>query len=257
MDAPPKPAGPALHLSLVVLCYRSEEAIVPVVDKLHRMFSYFNFPYELILVGNYIEGARDRTPQIVAALAARLPNTRAIALPKKGMMGWDMRAGIDAAVGKYICVIDGDGQFPFESIFSCLLRIETEDLDLVKTYRVRRDDGLYRTLVSVAYNALFRLLFGGGLRDVNSKPKIFRRDKLRLLDLRTDDWFTDAEIVIRAKELGLKMAEVPIHFYAIDQRTSFVKPGAILEFVGNLWRYRFRRTKPSASEPRGDEVLRP
>ncbi|MBI2362193.1 MAG: hypothetical protein HYV15_02265, partial [Elusimicrobia bacterium] len=152
---------------------------------------------------------------------------------------------------------DGDGQFPFESIFSCLLRIETEDLDLVKTYRVRRDDGLYRTLVSVAYNALFRLLFGGGLRAVNAKPKIFRRDKCLLMGLKADDWFTDAEIVIRAKELGLRMAEVPIHFYAIDQRSSFVTPGAILEFVANLWRYRFRRPAARASEPRGDEILRP
>ena len=241
MSTAQEPVGSNPHFSVVVLCYRSEEAIIPVVEKLHRMFSYFNFSYEIILVGNFIEGREDRTPDIVRELAAKLPNTRAIVLPKKGMMGWDMRAGLDAAHGTFICIIDGDGQFPFESIFSCLMRIETENLDLVKTYRVRRDDGLYRKTISIIYNLFFRILFGGNLRDVNSKPKIIRRDKYELLNLQSDDWFTDAEIVIRANELNLRMAELPIHFYAIDQRTSFVKSGAIWEFVKNFWRYRFRR----------------
>jgi glycosyltransferase involved in cell wall biosynthesis len=246
-----------LHFSLVVLCYRSEGGIIPVVEKLHQMFSYFNFSYELILVGNYIEGSEDKTPDIVRDLAQKLPNTRAIVLPKKGMMGWDMRAGMDAARGTYICIIDGDGQYPFESIFSCLMRIETEDLDLVKTYRVKRGDSFYRKTISVFYNRCFRILFGGGLRDVNSKPKIIRRDKYELLDLQSDDWFTDAEIMIRANELKLRTAELPTHFYEIDQRTSFVKLGTVFEFIGNLWRYRFSRKIPAPSNLRSDKVLPP
>src|SRR5690349_21968486 len=76
------------------------------------------------------------------------------------MMGWDMRMGLDAARGTYIGVIDGDGQFPPESIIACLLKCELEDLDLTKTYRVVRDDGWYRRFISAVYNAVFSLLFG-------------------------------------------------------------------------------------------------
>ena len=124
--------------------------------------------------------------------------------------------GLDAARGTYIGVIDGDGQFPPESIIACLLKCELEDLDLTKTYRVIRDDGLYRRFISAVYNAIFSLLFGFKVRDINSKPKIIRRDKYELLQLESDDWFADAEIVIRARELGLKIGETPVHFY--DQR---------------------------------------
>lgn len=227
------------HFSLVVLCYRSGQNIIPFVERLQRTLSRCNFSWELVLVGNYIEGSDDETPQVVTKLAEGSDNIRTVIRPKQGMMGWDMRMGLDAARGTYIGVIDGDGQFPPESIIACLLKCELEDLDLTKTYRVIRDDGLYRRFISAVYNAIFSLLFGFKVRDINSKPKIIRRDKYELLQLESDDWFADAEIVIRARELGLKVGETPVHFSSNDNRGSFVKPKAILEFTSNLLRYRF------------------
>jgi len=237
------------HFSLVVLCYRSGQAIIPFVDRLQRTLSRCNFTWELVLVGNYIEGSDDETPEVVTKLAEQSDNIRTVIRPKEGMMGWDMRMGLDAARGTYIGVIDGDGQFPPESIVACLLKCELEDLDLTKTYRVIRDDGLYRRLISIVYNALFNVLFGFNTRDINSKPKIIRRDKYELLNLKSDDWFADAEIVIRARELGLRVGETPVHFKSNDNRGSFVKPKAILEFGSNLLKYRFssaQRTKTKA-----------
>ena len=227
------------HFSLVVLCYRSGQNIIPFVERLQRTLSRCNFSWELVLVGNYVEGSNDETPQVVAKLAENSNNIRTVIRPKEGMMGWDMRMGLDAARGTYIGVIDGDGQFPPESIIACLLKCELEDLDLTKTYRVVRDDGLYRRLISTVYNGIFSLLFGFKVRDINSKPKIIRRDKYELLQLESDDWFADAEIVIRARELGLKIGETPVHFKVNDNRGSFVKPRAILEFTSNLLKYRF------------------
>lgn len=236
------------HFSLVVLCYRSGENIIPFVERLQRTLSRCNFSWEIVLVGNYVEGTDDETPHVVAKLAEQSQNIRTVIRPKQGMMGWDMRMGLDAARGTYIGVIDGDGQFPPESIVACLLKCELEDLDLTKTYRVIRDDGLYRRLISLVYNALFSLLFGFKVRDINSKPKIIRRDKYELLNLQSDDWFADAEIIIRARELGLKIGETPVHFSANDARGSFVKPKAVLEFTSNLLRYRFASRK--ATNPR-------
>ena len=227
------------HFSLVVLCYRSGRSIIPFVERLQRTLSCCNFSWELVLVGNYIEGTDDETPQIVKKIAESSDNIRTVIRPKQGMMGWDMRMGLDAARGTYIGVIDGDGQFPPESIIACLLKCELEDLDLAKTYRVIRDDGLYRRFISAVYNGIFRLLFGFKVRDINSKPKIIRRDKYELLQLESDDWFADAEIIIRARELGLKIGETPVHFQINDNRGSFVKPKAILEFSSNLLKYRF------------------
>ena len=233
---------PDPYFSLVVLCYRSGYSIVPFVDKVRQALARCNFTWELVLVGNYVEGSEDETPHVLADLAAKSPNVRTVIRPKKGMMGWDLRMGLNAARGTYIGVIDGDGQFPPESIIACLLKAELENLDLTKTYRVLRDDGLYRRFISHVYNWLFKLLFGFAVRDVNSKPKIIRGDKYQLMNLQSNDWFADAEIIIRARELGLTVGEMPVHFKSNDLRASFVKPTAILEFALNLFRYRFARS---------------
>jgi hypothetical protein len=108
---------------------------------------------------------------------------------------------------------------------------------------VRRSDGLYRIVISVVYNLLFRMMFGLRYRDINSKPKILRRSQFEKMHLTSEDWFIDAEIMIRAGEMGLKVAEIPIHFYNLSGRASFVKPRAILEFMKNLWNYRRRYRK--------------
>ena len=208
---------------------------------MRQALSRCNFTWELVLVGNYIEGSEDETPQVIAQLAAKIPNVRTVIRPKEGMMGWDMRMGLNAARGTYLGVIDGDGQFPPESIIACLLKAELENLDLTKTYRVLRDDGIYRRFISHVYNGLFKLLFGFKVRDINSKPKIIRGDKYELMNLQSNDWFADAEIIIRARELGLKIGETPVHFKSNDLRGSFVRPTAIFEFASNLFKYRFAR----------------
>ena len=136
------------------------------------------------------------------------------------------------------------------------MKAELEDLDLTKTYRVLRDDGFHRRLLSWVYNGLFKLLFGFKVRDINSKPKIIRGDKYPLLQLKSDDWFADAEIIIRARELGFTIGETPVHFKANDTRGSFVKPAAILEFTANLVKYRFSRTQRMSLKDTRDQSIK-
>src|SRR5207247_4004166 len=163
-----------VEFSIAVLCYRAEAEIIPFVENLHKIMSLFRFEWELILVANFWPGSSDRTPEICQRLAARLLRVRVLAEPKQGAMGWDMRRGLDACRGKYIGVIDGDGQFPVEAIFSCFAKIRSDDFDLVKTYRVQRQDSFYRRFISTVYNLLFHLFFRGSsmLRDVYLKPMI-------------------------------------------------------------------------------------
>src|SRR5262245_48421343 len=179
------PPSPPIEFSMAILCYRAGEDIVQFVENLHRIMSMFRIEWELVLVANYWPGTGDHTPEVCQALAARLPHVRCIAEAKQGAMGWDMRKGLEACRGSYIGVIDGDGQFPVEAIFSCFAKIKSEDFDFIKTYRVARADGMYRNMVSSVYNWLFVLLFPAyrGFYDVNSKPKIMKREAFERMDL--------------------------------------------------------------------------
>jgi glycosyltransferase involved in cell wall biosynthesis len=231
------------ELSVVILCYRAEEyvrAFVPVVE---TALAALGVPFEVVLVANYHPGQGDRTPAVAREVAAAAPHRRAVARPKEGMMGWDMRSGLEVARGRVLAVIDGDGQFPADDIARVYQALRDRELDLCQTHRVRRQDGAWRWWVSRIYNGVFGLLFPGtGLHDVNAKPKLLTRAAYHAMTLRSTDWFVDAEIVIEARRLGLRMGEVPAEV-GRGVRPSFVRPRAILEFVGHLVAYRVRATR--------------
>jgi glycosyltransferase involved in cell wall biosynthesis len=230
-----------LDLSVVLLCYRSEDALPSYVKELEACLTKLNIDWEIILVGNYISGSNDRTPDIAREIASQDSRIKALAKEKEGMMGWDMKSGFESASGKAIAVTDGDGQFPLDDVGRVYQELITGNLDLVKTYRIKRGDGWYRKILSSVYNFILIIFFPGlSCRDVNSKPKIFRADVLHKMDLISEDWFIDAEIMIKARRLNLKFAEISTEFTKLDSRGSFVNPSAIIEFIVNIILFRLR-----------------
>lgn len=85
------------EISVVVLCYKTKDFASEFAQKIISMLEKRNLDYELILVGNYRRGSNDRTPDVVRSVAKEHPRVIAITKPKEGMMGWDMRTGLEAA----------------------------------------------------------------------------------------------------------------------------------------------------------------
>ncbi len=228
-------------ISVVVLAYRSASTIEGFVASLVTSLEEEKIDWEIILVGNYIEGADDQTPEVVQRISDRNPRIKAVVHVKEGMMGWDMKSGLQAATGNKLAVIDGDGQMPCTDVIRVYNLMIEKEYDLVKTVRIKRSDGYYRMFISTAYNLLFKIMFPGiSARDMNSKPKIITRELYQKMNLESDGWFVDAEIMIRARRLKIEIGEIETTFHSIDTRPSFVKPLAILEFLANLIWYRIK-----------------
>lgn len=229
-------------ISAVVLCYKAREGIIPFVERLKRALGTATENYEIILVGNYNKGdTTDTTPAVVRALAESDHHIKAITLEKRGWMGWDARSGLEAATGQTIALIDGDNQMPPEDVLRVYRKLVDDNVDIVTTYRKKRADGIGRVFQSLGYNLIYSMLFpGSGVSDVNSKPKILRRELFDKLRLTSDDWFLDAEIIIQIRRHKARIAEIPTVFLQSEERGSFVSLSTILEFVANLTRARIR-----------------
>jgi hypothetical protein len=61
--------------------------------------------------------------------------------------------------------------------------------------------------------------------------------------------------MIRAREAGLTIGEIPVHFALNEQRSSFVKPAALFEFMSNLFLYRFGGRKRRIEDTRVSQRL--
>ena len=230
------------ELSVVILCYHTADVVRDLVFQVKRELEEAKVDYELVLVGNYLPGdTKDQTPAVLKALAENNPRLVVMAKEKKGMMGWDMRSGLDAATGRHIAVIDGDGQMPMSDIIKVYRVLQVGNYDLVKTFRAQRQDGWYRRTISGIYNFLFRLMYPAAhaFRDINSKPKVMTREAYARIHLESNDWFTDAEIMIEALRHKLSVGEVSTVFYKNERRGTFVRFSAVYEFLCNLIYYRF------------------
>jgi glycosyltransferase involved in cell wall biosynthesis len=234
------------ELSVVVLCYRSQGEARSFAARIGKALVDAGIDYQLVLVGNYVAGSGDTTPDIVRELAAGDPRIVCSAVEKQGMMGWDVRTGLALATGEHLAILDGDGQVLVEDVVRVYRLLRERGLDLAKTYRRHRGDGLERKLLSLVFNGLFHVLFPGlPVRDINAKPKVMTRAAFERLTLQSSDWFIDAEILIQARRLGFRVDETETEFLGLTGRRSFVRMAAVVEFLGNLLRYRLRELRRS------------
>jgi cellulose synthase/poly-beta-1,6-N-acetylglucosamine synthase-like glycosyltransferase len=230
-----------IELSVIVLCYQAGEAIHRVTDPLYEQLEAADIAYELVLVANQWPDRPDPTGQVVEEFAMHRDTVRTVMDDKQGAMGWDMRSGLAAARGDYLVVLDGDSQNPVDDVLKMYRRMKETGVDVMKGRRIARFDGPARRAISIVYNLAFILLFRTrGIWDVNGKPKGLTRAAYEAMDLESDDWFIDAEIILSARRQGLAVAELPVIFHRNDERASFVRPAAILEFLRNMARQRFR-----------------
>ena len=82
------------ELSVIILCYRSEESIIEFARKTKTLLENLTNSFEIVLVGNYIENSDDKTKKYIEILENEDKVFRGICKPKNGMMGWDMKEGL-------------------------------------------------------------------------------------------------------------------------------------------------------------------
>lgn len=235
------------QISVVILCYRSGEFAKTFYDQVVKILKKYNLDYEIVLVGNYRPGIGDITPHVVKNIAdANKKNTIAVIKKKtnpKYTMGWDMRSGLEQATGKVIAIIDGDGQISPQDIIKLYKILERGNYDICKTRRISRGDGSYRKIISNTYNSMMQVLFPGITKDINGKPKIIKNEAYKRLHLVSNDWFIDAEIMIKARKFKFKVGEMETSFLKNPKRQSFVSLQSNLEFLKNIFAWRIKEFK--------------
>lgn len=228
-----------MSLSLVIPFYNEEKNIERVVSELITRFEKTSIDYELILVNN---GSIDKSPQILEDLAKKKPDRiKVVHVPVNQGYGWGIINGLKLPSHEFIGYMCGDGQIKPEDVIRVFDGTKDGNYDLVKVKRTIRKDGIIRQVLSRAYNFLFLVLFNVKTLDVNGSPKIVKRELLARISPAAKDWFIDAEIMIKAKYLKLKVRELPVEFLHREKGRSHVEFTTIFEFARNMFNYKLGR----------------
>jgi dolichyl-phosphate beta-glucosyltransferase len=212
-------------LSLVVPCYDEAHRLPSTFEGLRALQRALPFRLEVLLVD---DGSRDDTSPLAARLGADLPGFRLLSEPHRGK-GGALRAGVLAARGEYVFLADADWSMPPEQVLA-FLPPALVDFDVAIASRevegaVRHGEPLRRHLLGRAFNRLVQLAVLPGIEDSQCGFKCLRRDAaVALFDRsRTDGWAFDVELLVLARERGLRIREIPIDWhYRADSR---LRPG--------------------------------
>lgn len=213
---------------------------------------------ELVLVDN---GSTDATGEIIGQLRDEgLPVVKETVAANQGY-GHGVLRGLARCRGRYVGFICADGQVDAQDVAKLFeIARRSPEPKLVKVRRRFRMDGLVRKIVSVGYNVFANILFGGVRSiDINGNPKIFPREYYERMNLQSRDWFLDAEVMIKAKRLGLSVFEVNVLGQLRGGGTSNVRATTCWEFVVNLARARFGRLdlEPTGTQEVSDRPTSP
>ncbi len=113
--------------------------------------------------------------------------------------------------------------------------------DAVVGYRIRRADAPVRLVYARLYRLALRLFFGLGVRDVDCACKVFRRDSLHGVRLESGGAFLSAEMLIKFRARGGRLAQVGVpHYPRTAGRASGANPAVVLRAVRDFWMLRLR-----------------
>ena len=162
------------------------------------------------------DGSTDRTPELADALAAADARVRVHHQPNRGY-GGALRAGFANARGELIGFSDGDLQFDLKEFRRLLDRLDGRDgkkaVDVVIGYRIKRRDPPHRIFIAKTYNAIVSVLFRLRVRDIDCAMKLFRREVFDGLVLTADSPFLSAELLIKLRARGERMAQIGLTHY--------------------------------------------
>ncbi|MEK7872319.1 MAG: glycosyltransferase family 2 protein [Chloroflexota bacterium] len=229
-------------VSIILPFYNEEACVEQVLIDLRATLQKAGLRFEIIAVQN---GSWDRTAEILTQLSSLYSEVRVVDIPVNKGFGFGVLQGAAASKGDVVGWMPGDGQVPAISVPQVLSEMARTASDIGKTCRINRNDGWIRSLASRVMNTFARVMLGVSTRDVDGTPKLFRREVLQALRLRSNDSFVDMEALVKARRLGLKVCEVDVPSQPrVGGRSKVRVLETSVEFIGNVLRARFARSDP-------------
>lgn len=222
------------YLSIVIPAYNEERRLPPSLQRIAEFLRAQPWHSEVIVVEN---GSTDETTRVVEEFIAQEveasdPFVVRLLHSRQGK-GAAVKTGMLAGRGDYLFIFDADLSMPVTETTKFLppaLTDGTYDIAIASREDVggikatRYDEPFYRHFMGRVFNQLVRWLAVKGIQDTQCGFKCFTREAAQQLFplQQIDGWGFDVEVLYIAQRKGLRLIEIPIHWYYQDD--SRVRP---------------------------------
>lgn len=143
------------QLSVVLPVFNEEECLPELRRRLVSVLEATGRSWEIVFVD---DGSRDRSFELMASFARTDPRLRAVRLSRNFGHQMALTAGVDAARGRAVAVMDADLQDPPELLPEMLARLD-EGYEVIYAQRASREgESRFKKLTAHAFYRLMRRL---------------------------------------------------------------------------------------------------
>ncbi|NXU52017.1 DPM1 mannosyltransferase, partial [Turnix velox] len=237
-------AGSADKFSVLLPTYNERENLPLVVWLLARTFQESGINFEIIIID---DGSPDGTQEVAEQLekiygSDKIVMREIISVPFSS--GTAYIHGMKHASGNFIVIMDADLSHHVSPSFMYSgfnLKQKEGNFDIVSGTRYKGNGGVYgwdlkRKLISRGANFLTQVLLRPGASDLTGSFRLYRKEVLQKLMEKcvSKGYVFQMEMIVRARQLGYTIGEVPISFVDRVYGESKLGGNEIVSFLKGL-----------------------
>ena len=197
------------RVCVIIPAYNEEAVIESVIKKAKKVFSKVEKDYliDIVLVN---DGSKDDTLEQAkkggAIVIDHILNSGAGGATLTGL-AYARQNNYDIAA-----TMDADGQHDPEDVLAGIKKISTSNTDLLIGSRLINSDGMSKTKIlgNKGLSFITYVLFGTNVTDSQSGLRIYSQKAIDNLDWKSTGYEFCSEMIWRAKQSGMNIAEYPI-----------------------------------------------
>ena len=160
-------------LAIVIPVYNEEASLVTLLQDWQVVFNATGEPYKIILID---DGSKDKSLQLLHTLRENNPGLDVHTQPNAGHGPAILKGYQLALCAEWVFQIDSDHQLD-TGAFATLWK-NRGDFDLLLGERTEKNASFPRQCVSAVSKGIVRLVYGKGVRDVNTPYRLMRASQL-------------------------------------------------------------------------------
>lgn len=210
--------SPKHKYSILLPTYNERQNIPIIIWLIVKYMEASDLDFEIIVID---DGSPDGTLEAAKQLQKIYGSSKIVLRPreKKLGLGTAYLHGIRHATGDFVVLMDADLSHHPKFIPQFIKKQAEGNYDIVSGTRYRGNGGVYgwdlrRKIISRGANYVAQVLLRPGASDLTGSFRLFRKDVLEKLVQATvsKGYVFQMEIIVRARQFGYSIGEVPITF---------------------------------------------